>query len=272
AGTTRVVGNLVYTTYTSNGFSDKTNGLQITDVSDPLNPHIRSQSTTASDANGLQVVGTLAYLANTYDGVQVFDVRDPAAPRQLGGYDTASAQDVQLVGDLVYVADQHGGFQILRVYPDLFPAAATITAGGGSLISRDGRVQLTFPADAVSATATVTYTGLITPSAPLDGNRRAVLAFTLDGQQATGQPLTQFAQPYTMVISYTSAQLAAAGASAASLNLAYWNGNAWVNLLPCAGCSIDSAQHRVTVMVNHFTEFVLHGSVAKQVFLPLVRH
>ena len=37
----------------------------------------------------------------------------------------------------------------------------------------------------------------------------------------------------------------------------YWDGAVWVSVLPCAGCSVDKTHNRVTVQLDHFTEFAL---------------
>ena len=76
---------------------------------------------------------------------------------------------------------------------------------------------------------------------------------------------------------YTAEQLAALGITdPTQLNLLYWNGTAWAGLLPCGGCTIDTANKTVIVTAAHFSDFALVGPstvvtpVAKVVFLPLV--
>jgi len=64
----------------------------------------------------VQVVGSLAYVANAWDGLQIIDVSDPLSPTLRGVYDTlGNAYATQVEGSLVYVADWNGGLQILRV-------------------------------------------------------------------------------------------------------------------------------------------------------------
>jgi hypothetical protein len=71
---------------------------------------------TSGNAYGVQVVGTLAYVADYFDGLQVIDVSNPAAPRRLGGFDTSGmAYGVQVVGTLAYVADYFDGLQVIDV-------------------------------------------------------------------------------------------------------------------------------------------------------------
>jgi hypothetical protein len=44
----------------------------------------------------------------------------------------------------------------------------------------------------------------------------------------------------------------------------------WVNLLPCANCTLDTQNNRLTVRTNRFAEFVLSGR-RPTVFVPLMR-
>ena len=80
-----------------------------------------------------------------------------------------------------------------------------------------------------------------------------------------------------MVISYTDEQLATLGIAETDLNLAFWNGSAWVNVLPCAGCGVDTVNNRLTAVLDHFTEFAFLSGVPTagdgkiRVYLPLAR-
>jgi hypothetical protein len=62
------------------------------------------------DANGVQVVGSLAYVADGDSGLQVVDVSNSNAPRRLGSLRDGfgDANGVQVVGSLAYVADGFG--------------------------------------------------------------------------------------------------------------------------------------------------------------------
>jgi hypothetical protein len=72
-----------------------------------------------------------------------------------------------------------------------------------------------------------------------------------------------------MIVNYTDMQLANAGLSEATLDLLFWDGAKWVSVLPCEGCAVDQANNRVTVKLNHFTEFAVTPSATRYVFLPL---
>jgi hypothetical protein len=107
------------------------------------------------------------------------------------------------------------------------------------------------------------------PAQPPPSGVIALHSFTLEARTSNGQPITQFLQPFTIIVTYTDAQVAALGISEASINLAYWNGDAWAYMLPCAGCSIDAVNNHVSVVASHFTEFALTGQTTFYLFLPL---
>ncbi|MFL5800496.1 MAG: LVIVD repeat-containing protein, partial [Roseiflexaceae bacterium] len=150
------------------------------------------------------------------------------------------------------------------------PAGPTVSPAGGQVASPDGTVRLDFPAGAVSGTVAVTYTSPIALVHPLSDDRAIVHSFRLEARAGDGQPVTRFAQPFTMVISYTDTQLAALGVSEVNLNLAYWDGTAWIDALPCAGCGVDTDHNRVTVVLDRFGEFVLVANREHRVFVPLI--
>ena len=121
----------------------------------------------------------------------------------------------------------------------------------------------------MNSTVIITYTDLAAPSQPLPGGYTAVRSFALEARTSTGQSVTQFMQPFTITIDYIEAELASRGISEATLNIAFWNGSAWVYLLPCAGCSVDTVNNRVIVVLDHLAEFALLGSSQRRLFLPL---
>jgi len=81
---------------------------------------------TPGDAVGVQVVGTLAYVADDYSGLRIIDVSNPAAPIEVGFYDTPGrARGVQVVGTLAYVAGVYSGLRII----DVSNSAAPVEVG-----------------------------------------------------------------------------------------------------------------------------------------------
>ncbi len=155
------------------------------------------------------------------------------------------------------------------------PVISNITPqGGGSLASGDG-FQIQFPANAVAEAVTVGYQGQFVPTVALTAGAKTLRSFTLTARTAGGAEVMQFDQPYTIRITYTDAELAALNVAEADLNFVYWNGAAWVNMLPCPGCSIDTVNNIVTIVSDHFTEFVLlgnppTGSTDRHLYLPAI--
>ncbi len=148
--------------------------------------------------------------------------------------------------------------------PQITPLAGGVAAFPG--------LELTFPPGAVPTVINIIYTPLSAPTHPLGSTLKAINVFGLEAVDLNDQPVTQFAQPYTLVISYTDQQLAAQGVTEADLNLAFWDSSAWVNVLPCAGCGVDTANNRLTAVLDHFTEFaLLSGNGERRVYLPMVR-
>jgi ELWxxDGT repeat protein len=153
-------------------------------------------------------------------------------------------------------------------------AAPQITPSSGGVVTLPG-LTITFPPDSVAAPINLVYAPLDKPTHALGNKQLAVRAFTLQARDLNDQPVTQFLKPYTLVLSYTEQELAALGIAEAELNLAFWNGSAWVNVLPCAGCGVDTINNRLTAVLDHFTEFALFGQAAGdgkiRVYLPMAQ-
>jgi hypothetical protein len=100
----------------------------------------------------------------------------------------------------------------------------------------------------------------MTPTHEYGTFRFAGTSFQVEGTDNNGLPMTSFNEPFTMTVRYEEQDWqAAAIASEESLTLAYWNGSQWVNLLPCAGCSLNTTDNRLTILLDHLTEFALFG-------------
>lgn len=114
--TTFHIGNIVV----SGTLAHITNGnFHTFDVSDPVNPTMLSfLSGAPSGAEGLAVVGNIAYVANGSVGLRILDVSTPInpSPTVLGTYDTPGlANDVFVAGSRAYVADDDQGLRIIDV-------------------------------------------------------------------------------------------------------------------------------------------------------------
>jgi hypothetical protein len=141
---------------------------------------------------------------------------------------------------------------------------------GGTLTPDPGNISVQFPPDAVSAQTTLSYTLQPEPERELANFRFGGRAFTLEAFDANGA-VTTFNQPFTITIVYDSWDLFAADiGDPTRLNLVFWNGSEWEEILPCAGCSIDTVNLKVTVVLDHLTEFALVGPDETKVYLPIV--
>ena len=64
----------------------------------------------------MAVSGRYAYIADANDGLRVIDVANPAAPVEVGIYDTPEyAEDVAVAGQTAYVADRGSGLRVIDV-------------------------------------------------------------------------------------------------------------------------------------------------------------
>ena len=154
------------------------------------------------------------------------------------------------------------------------PAVMTSTevspVDGGTLTPVPGDISVQFPPGAVTQQTTLSYTLQPEPNQYLANFRFAGRAFTLEAFDSNGDVKT-FNQPFTITIIYDTWDLFAAGIGNPSrLNLVFWNGSRWVEILPCAGCSIDTVNRTVTVVINHLSEFALFGPAAPKVYLPII--
>jgi hypothetical protein len=130
-------------------------------------------------------------------------------------------------------------------------------------------ISVTVPAGALSASADFLINDIGAPRQPFTDTRAALRAFTLRALDAGGEPIPAFAQPLTVAVTYADGELRERGIREDTLDMASWDGGGWVSLLPCAGCSVDAAASRVTVVVDQAGEFALTGWA--QLFLPSVQ-
>lgn len=85
------------------------NGLETLDWTDPLAPIPVSVFPTRTSPFAVAVAGNRAFLASGEEGLQIFDVRQPANPIRIGAYrGAAQVLDVTLAGDLAILATGEG--------------------------------------------------------------------------------------------------------------------------------------------------------------------
>ncbi len=160
------------------------------------------------------------------------------------------------------VGEANGYFDNFRVSGGITSAAfaaGPTTPTTMTLPSGWGIINL--PAGVVTGTTAFTYTQISTPTQATGVFASADRSFTLVATDAAGQPITTFAGHYTLTLNYLDSDWQSAGIPAEeNLNLYYWNGTAWVAVLPCAGCSLDTVNNRLTAVLDHLTEFALLGN------------
>jgi len=165
-------------------------------------------------------------------------------------------------------------------------AQSTITSAGGTLninLSQGALASLgstavvpadlsfQFPADTTQAPRSVEFVELFAPTQPLGDNLAGIRYFRLDAFDDVFNPAVQLEQPYTAVLTYSDAELAALGITESSLGLLAYDGATWSPLATCPSCGVDSVNNTVTVVINRFGEFALGGTIEQRIFLPLVR-
>ena len=156
----------------------------------------------------------------------------------------------------------HGAEVSSPVPPPVATATATVAPSNPTTITLPnawGQVDL--PAGVVTGTTVFTYAQTSTPTENPGSFAFAGRSFTMEATDAAGQPITTFASRYTITLNYSDADWQAAGIPAEeNLNLYFWNGTAWVAILPCEGCSLDTVNNHITAVLDHLTEFALLGN------------
>ena len=185
---------------------------------------------------------------------------------------SALASDI-MVNDQYGVATQAGavitGYSpVLTLVGGDVQQTIMTSESGGTLLSADTNVQITFLPNTTSQDVTVTLTKAATL---LTRSGFAGLAFNIDAVDAQGQPVTQFEAPFQLVVHYQDADWQNAGiANEAFLNLYFWRNGVWEAILPCDSCSHDMVNNLIAVTLNHLTLFALRAE-PHEIWLPLVR-
>lgn len=146
------------------------------------------------------------------------------------------------------------------------PESIVIEPTGGTFVSEDEATSIIFPAGAVTASTTITFT---TQDPSLTGALYGINRFfRLDATDIEGNPVTSFAEPVTVVTHYTDEDLGTVAED--SLDLYWLDDTTWTQ----DGIStIERGDHVITSTVSHFTTFALLGteSAPTGVFMPLIK-
>jgi hypothetical protein len=90
------------------------NGARILDISDPRSPRVLATFSPSGEAWGASGDGTHLWIADLQEGVELYDVRDPARPQLIGRAENYAPHDITASGGYAYLADQDKGLVILE--------------------------------------------------------------------------------------------------------------------------------------------------------------
>lgn len=122
-------------------------------------------------------------------------------------------------------------------------ASTVISAAGGTVVSADGKATLVIPAGAVSQA---------TPIAVLPTTTFPASALLVSGTTYDFEPSgTQFAQPVTVRINYTAANVPA-GVAQSAVRLYVAGTTTWTQV---AGSTVDTVAHTISGTTTHFSEY-----------------
>ena len=143
---------------------------------------------------------------------------------------------------------------------------------GGTLTSLDGIVGFDIPADALIGETIFTFTPQLTPNYNPSGLAFAHNSFQLTALDGLGDPVTVFAQPVTVTITYDEATL---GLPEESLKLYYWDTttSTWLDAVttcdPVGEYISDLEGNTFSLEICHLSEFAVLSD-APRIFLPAV--
>jgi len=150
--------------------------------------------------------------------------------------------------------------------PPQTPIATVISATGGVLVATGNlTATITFPAGAVSQPVTITFS--FTNTGSNGTNLTPVGAgFVLEAYAADGVAITHFAQPISIAVQYSDADVMVLDEMA--LKLFYWDmvTASWMTIPTI----VDSAANTLSATLAHFTRFGVFAPSPYRVFLPLL--
>lgn len=245
--------------------------LHIYDISNEISPTLVLTYTdgTYSFARSILVEDDLALVGGF--GVVLLDVSDPAHPVQMAANrDCGDVKEMQLIDQTIYMACRYDGFRIAELRPEYFWGEATIAPDGGSFQSYDNSVNITLPPDAVTETVTLHYSSFDASTISEFEGKAAVRAFGVYAvENSSGERINQTIEPFTVELTYTGKQIEASAVDEDTLEIVYWNGDAWQLLPSCAGCSIDTSKNQVTIVTDQLNYFAVIGD-SQSTYVPVI--
>ena len=118
------LGDRLYYAHAEEGYDRHLTILDVTELDDP---RVVSRFSTREglSVHNVQVVDGIAYVSYYIDGLRVVDLRDPGNPKEVGHFDTVSAEDerdifqgawgVRVLDRTIYISDMETGTYAFRV-------------------------------------------------------------------------------------------------------------------------------------------------------------
>jgi hypothetical protein len=96
-------------------------------------PLLIGHTNNGGGARGVAVSGNYAYLANWNDGLQVYDISNPATPVNIGHIDNGgTAYGVAVSGNYAYLANDDGGLRVYDISNPATPVNIGLANNGGN--------------------------------------------------------------------------------------------------------------------------------------------
>jgi hypothetical protein len=229
------------------------------DVSTPAQPVLLDVLKPGDTIEDITIDGDQAYIVGVH-GLTALDIADRTAPVELQKITfLGEEKGIVRANDLFFVVGREVGLRLFSRADRFVPKVDRVPTTGGSLTSRDGSVALELPPEALDTEVGVVQMDKLTPSQNSSQPREVLRSFLVDARSNTGLAIPQTEQAYTMVLNYADTPQLASTMSENDLNVAYWNGTNWVNMLPCESCSVNPYTNQITVRTTRFGEFALVG-------------
>jgi ABC-type transport system substrate-binding protein len=147
-----------------------------------------------------------------------------------------------------------------------YTASKVISATTGGKVTNPLGGIVTVPPGAFSSNTTVSINHRARPSQSLSKIGTPIQIFDVTLTGSSGQPISATLQPLEMTFVYSPAQVS--GLNEQTFNVVKLDGDTWELLLPCDGCSVDTAENKVTVRTSSFGELALVGR--SYIYTPLL--
>ena len=202
--------------------------------------------TQASEVRTARVPAQHMAGSNEYESAQVNGLRPyQTSTCSLRAYDTSG--------------NVSGYSASVEIVPDVVISEATISPdNGATLTSVDDNITVVFPPGIVDGDTRIKLITRSLPPHPVDPLAFAGTGFNLSAYGPNGIPVNQFPGNFTVDVSYGDlGDTSASGGRAEEVNLYWWDGDTWQNLLPCEGCYHDTESQHFVVILDHLTEFAI---------------